>query len=137
MVADRRREAGSAMIMAILAIFLISGAVMVVGSHLQTRFADFRLEERQVTLIALTDAAMAEALAHLRSNPRFLGRAERPFAAGTIASTVVAGAGGELAIIVRATFAGWWSEARAELAAGPTGPQVVHWQRRQGPRSRS
>ncbi len=133
MVAHPRRESGAALIVAILAIFLISSAAMMVGSHLQSRSADFRCEERQVTLIALTDAAMAEALAHLHSDAQFSGRAESPFGAGTIASAVTTGPDGTVAITASVTYAGWWSEARAELEPGPNGPQVVRWQRRQGP----
>ena len=128
-----RRDAGFALLLGIAAIALVSTAVLVVGEQLLCKARDFRLEERQITLIALSDAALAETLAHLSADPSFDGVTERPLEPGTISSRVRTSSPGSATVVARGSFGQWQATLEAEVALGAGRPRVLSWTRTTGP----
>jgi ABC-type Co2+ transport system permease subunit len=114
-----------------MAVFIAATAVLLVGQHLHIGFSELQTERRQVNLIALSDAALAETLAGLAADPSFSGVSAHPFGNGTIASTVSPAGHGLVTVVARARFAGWQGTLKAEVEV--TGPRVVRWSRSQKP----
>jgi hypothetical protein len=112
-----------------MAVFLVATAVLLIGQHLHIGFGEYQAERRQVKLIALTDAALAETLAGLAADPSFSGVSEHPFGNGTVASTVSPAGPGLVRITAKASFAGWQGALKAEVEVA--GPKVVRWSRSQ------
>jgi hypothetical protein len=114
-----------------MAVLIAATAVLLVGQHLQVGFDEYRTERRQVNLIALTDAALAEAMAGLAADPGFTGAPEHPFGNGTVGSTVAPAGSGLVTVIASARYGGWQGELVAEVEVA--GPRVVRWSRSQKP----
>jgi len=70
-------------------LLLVSLAVALVAASLQTAMRGVRHELRSIKLMALTDAALAEALARLAQSPGFTGQPDHPFGGGTLGSEVL------------------------------------------------
>jgi hypothetical protein len=127
------RERGFALLVGIFVVALVGVSVLLVLQYLQVRVDELRLEERTVTLTALTDAALAETLARLDTDPAFPGLGRRAFGRGAIASRVVATSGNGRRVAAEARFGRWRGLLEATVELGPSGPRVASWERRQGP----
>lgn len=128
----RHGERGFTVLLGIIAMVLAAMAAAMVLELVHHDVGELRLEERSATLVALSDAALAESLARLAADPAFPGFPSRPLGAGRISSTVEHQSGGAL-VRARAESAGWQAvlEAEVDLAAGS--PRVTSWRRSRGP----
>lgn len=123
------REAGYSLLSALFVLLLVSLALALVAASLDLGMRSVRHQARDLRLTALTDAALAEALAHLAGNERFEGLAEHPYGGGTVASEVVPMGTRRWRVIGRAS----WGEARravrVEVVATAEGLAVGGWRR--------
>jgi hypothetical protein len=85
---SRSRERGSALLTALLTLFLVSIAIALLAASLQLRMRLVRQEVQTVNLVTLADAALAEALAQIYVNASFAGIEEHPLGKGAIQSQV-------------------------------------------------
>ena len=128
-------QRGFALLIAIGATALIAAAVMLVGRHLQIRYDEYRLDKRDVHLVALSDSAVAETLASLAADSGFPGIPSRPFGGGTVGSRVVPNGADSVTVEARGTYAGWMMTIRAEVSLSASGPRVMQWKRGTQPTS--
>jgi hypothetical protein len=126
----RHAQSGYGLLLAIAAMALVAVAVMTASQLLQTRFDEFRVEERQVALTALTDAALAETLAGLAASPAFAGVPEHVFAQGRIGSTVRPFGPGTVEVTARGTRHDASARVVAEVDLSGPRPKVLRWTRR-------
>ena len=127
--AGRPGERGQAMVVVLTLVLLLGVALAVVAALLVSRMERVQAESRRVAVSALSDAAMAETLAHLAALPTYGGVPERPFGGGTIRSTVEHGAGKTFVIRSVARFQGAAVEVEARGRIGGRGPEVESWRR--------
>ena len=118
------RESGVALLWALLAVTAVAASVLLVASAVASRQPSSRYDHRNVVLTALSDAAMAETLARLSSDPACSGIDERPFGGGTIASTVTTTPYGLREVTAVGEYQEWRSVVRAEVAMDQ-GPRIV------------
>lgn len=133
MTVSDQRQRGFAAIVAIAALALCSVTVLLVSAHLERRLSELRLEARTVTLIALGDGALDEALAGLAEDPDWPGVSPHTLGAGTISSRVVAAPDGRFTVTAIARFEAWRSIVEAAVELTPAGPRLTEWRRFQGP----
>ncbi len=117
-------ESGVALLWALLATTAVAGSVLLVAGIVASRQPASRYDYRSVVLTALSDAAMAETLARLATDPAFSGIDARRFGAGTISSSVSVTPFGLRLVTAVGEFQGWQSVVRAEVALEP-GPRLV------------
>ncbi len=124
-----RKENGFALPGALLALLLLSVALALVAASLQLRMRLVLRESRFLTLTTLSDAALAEALAHLSESASFRGLARHDFGDGTLKSEIRPISGVLFEVTATATYAGKARivEATALRPPGQTA-RVVHWQ---------
>lgn len=125
----KESESGFALVTALLAVFLLSVALALVATSLQIRMNMVRQEARSLTLTALSDAALAETLAHLAIDATYRGVAAHPFGGGTIGSEVVRVDTRRYVVRATASYAGVERAVRATVLRLPEGTQVVSWSR--------
>ncbi len=129
---SRETQAGSALMLALVAATIVAMAVLLTAGFLQTRTDAFGHQARGVELTALADAALAEALANLAKNKSFKGAARHPFGSGEIGSSV--SPAGKDMVQIRAV--GAYEQGRISIVAdvklNPSGPRVIRWRYRQG-----
>jgi hypothetical protein len=126
------RERGAGLVLALAALTVVAGAVLLVASHLQASQLTLRHDHRSAVLDTLTDAAFAEALAGLSLDPNFIGLPSHAYGQGVIASAV--GPAGETSrsVIATARYQGWTGRISAEVDVS-TGPLVMRLYRSQSP----
>lgn len=123
-----RKEAGFALPGALLALLLLSVALALVAASLQLRMRLVQRESRSLTLTALSDAALAEALARLSESASFRGRPEHAFGAGTLESEVHPINAVRFTINATAAHAGRERIVEAEVVRPPgQTARVVRW----------
>ena len=84
----RKGERGVALIVALVAVFVVTLSVLLIASLIQSRVNSFHVEERRVKLVTLSDGAMAETLARLHEYHGFRGIDSKPLGDGLISSKV-------------------------------------------------
>ncbi len=99
------RQSGFALPGALLALLLLSVALALVGASLQLRMGLVQREARTVTLVALSDAAIAETLANLTYDSDYGGVRNRDLGGGRIASEVRRFSAVSFRVTATATFA--------------------------------
>lgn len=117
------------LVTALFAIFLLAVGLALVGSSLHLRMSMVRQEARSLNLTALSDAALAETLAHLAIDATFRGVEAHPFGGGTIESEVARVGTLRYEVTARASYAGGERAVRAVVLRLPEGTQVVSWTR--------
>lgn len=124
-----RRESGHTLVLALIAVLVLGAALALVAASLISRMQHLRLETRDTSLLALSDAAVARSLAEMAGRPSAGGFGSLPFGGGTIESEVSHGAAGRFVIVARATFRG--TAMRVEVTGVTTelGPRVTGWRR--------
>lgn len=135
MVTARPGERGSALVFAMAVLTLVALTVLAVSAEVFSRGAGVMLEERSVRLTALSDAAVAETLAHLAVDSAFPGIPERRIEGGSIASTVRPAGAWEVEIVATGFWDDWHSVAVVRVNVRDK-PRVLRWQRTQGPQFR-
>jgi hypothetical protein len=116
----------------LIVLVLVGAAASFVAASLNLRLRVTRQEAVRVRLAALSDAALAEALASLAQNVNFLGSAEYAFGRGIIGSevaTIDPGSEPTVEIVASARFGGHSKRVRAEAKLTATGPVVLSWSR--------
>jgi hypothetical protein len=104
-VVSRRGESGYALLSALVVILLLSIALELLAASLQLRLRLVREDGESVILSALSDAAVAEAVANLTLNPDYPGAPEHEFGGGKIASRVTPLGTLTFEVIATASFA--------------------------------
>jgi Tfp pilus assembly protein PilV len=123
-----RKEGGFALPGALLALLLLSVALALVAASLQLRMRLVLRESRSLTLTALSDAALAEALARLSENPAFRGTPAHAFGAGTLTSEVHPLSGVRFEVKATAAYAGRERVVEADVLRPPgQTARVVQW----------
>lgn len=123
-----RKEDGFALPGALLALLLLSMALALVAASLQLRMRLVLRESRSLTLTALSDAALAEALARLSESASFRGTPEHAFGSGTLESEVHPISGVQFEILATATYAGKERIVEADVVRPPgQTARVVRW----------
>jgi hypothetical protein len=133
MVKDTRED-GVALVLVLLALTVVVASVLLVASMVDDRRIPTSYEYRSVMLRALSDAALAESLALLSTDPSFVGVAERPFGGGDITSTVTTTPVGTRMVVSVGSFDGWQSVLTAEVTLEESGPRVLRVSRHQSAR---
>ncbi len=87
-VSSRRRTRGAVLLTVALVLFLLMAGLALVDGALLARARATRDESRRVELQALSDAAMAEALAGLALDRHHRGARAHSFARGAISSRI-------------------------------------------------
>jgi len=133
--AGRMNEKGSALLLAFVAILLTSMSVLLVAGMIRSRRITFDVEERNVVLTALADAAMAESLAEVDKNRNFSGVTQHSLGRGTISSRVVFEKPGYRKIVAEAFYDGWTEviEARIDIREEHKHVLILGWSYRMGP----
>lgn len=118
---------GHALLAAIVVLLLVASAAALLASHLGLKARLVSQESRRIHLVALSDAAMAEALAELAAKTSFRGHDERQYGEGLIASRVRSLPDDKAEITAVATYRGWRRQTRARVVLQPTGPVLLDW----------
>jgi hypothetical protein len=127
-VVRSRREAGFALPGALLAVFLVSVALALIAASLQLRMRLVQRESRFLTLTALSDAALAETLAHLSESASFRGMGAHSFGGGSLKSEVRPLSAVLFEVEATATYAGRARTVEAEVVRPPgETARVVRW----------
>lgn len=123
----RRSESGQAMILALMALLMVSVAGSLLAGSLLLHLRAARHESEGVRLAALADAAVAASLAELSASPASRGLAERDFGGGSIASAIDHPEPERAVVVARAVYRGRSRRVRAEVRLTAAGPRVVAW----------
>lgn len=123
------RESGQVLIVALVVVLLVGVATSLVAASMALRTRHAIEEGTRLRLTALTDAGVAEALAHLSRDPGFAGEPGGELGGGTYESRVQGLGGGLLEIWVEARVGGRLKRVRVTARLLPDGPQVLRWQR--------
>jgi hypothetical protein len=118
---------GHALLAAIVVLLLVASAAALLASHLSLKARLVSQETRRIHLVALSDAAMAAALAELAAKSSFRGHDERAFGDGLIASRVRSLPDDQAEVTAVATYRGWRRQTRALVALQPSGPVLLTW----------
>jgi len=131
-VSHRRRERGYALVMALLVIFLLAVALSLLAASLQLRLRTTLEDAQRVALSALSDAAVAEALANLAQSASYRGAPAHPFGGGRIASRVEPLGANVFRVIATATYRGRQRVVVAAVVRTPGTASVLRWRRLRG-----
>ncbi len=125
-----RHEFGHALVVALVVLLLVGSAATAIAVTLQLETRTSAQEARRIRLVALNDAAMAEALAELARSGSFQGSPEHRLDKGTISSSVRTLGLDRYEITATANLAGWSQVAVAEVDTSGSTPRVLTWQKR-------
>ena len=125
MVNHRRR--GHVLMVAVIVMLVVASAVALIWGHYRLQMQLAIRQTRQVRLVALNDAAVAEALARLAQNPAFRGEASHAFGAGQISSEIRSLDDNRREILAAAKIGGWSRRTRLEVTLVANGPRVDTW----------
>lgn len=125
----RRSQQGHALITALFVLLLVSLAVALVAASLSSAMGGVRQELWDLRLTALTDAAVAEALAHLAHNPGFGGRPDHPYGGGALGSEVVSLGPKRWRVKAWASYRGRRRAVRVEVRQTVDGYLISGWRR--------
>lgn len=128
----RRGEAGFGLLTALMVLFLLSIALALLAGSLQLRMRLVREDAQTVILTALSDAAVAEAVANLAQNADYSGAPEHDFGQGKIASKVKFLGPGLFEVEAVATYSGRTRKVEAEVFRAPGIARVRRWRRLPG-----
>ena len=135
MVSRRHRcrdERGYALLAVLMVIFLLSIALALLGASLQLRMRLVREEGKTVILGALSDAAVAEAVANLAQSASYSGSSEHELGGGRIGSKVEPLGAGIYDVVATANFGGRRRVVQAEVIRQPGMARVRFWRRLPG-----
>lgn len=123
----RRSEGGFALLTALFVLLLLSLVLALLGASLHLRLRLVHQESETLALAALSDAALAEAVAHLAANSSFRGLAEHPYGGGTLESRVEFLGPHRYRVTARAACAGRDREVEAQVLRSPGLIRVWRW----------
>lgn len=114
--AGRRGERGYALLTALAVLTLVAVALTLLSGAVLVRLRQARHETAEVHRVALSDAAVAEALAALASDPDHPGASPHPFGGGTLASRVERVSTHRYRVLATAAWAGVEREVELDVA---------------------
>jgi len=120
-----RPRQGYGLLLALVVIVVMMTALGLLASSLRMGMQEVKRELRTVSLIALTDAAMAETLANLAADNNFDGVQEYRFGDGLISSEIRPLGPRKVEIRARASYGGHDRTLLAEVRLTPSGPLVL------------
>ncbi|HEX4498255.1 MAG TPA: hypothetical protein VIE43_21440 [Thermoanaerobaculia bacterium] len=100
---DHRGEAGTAMILALLVLFLVSISLALLAGSLQLRMRLVREDAETVALSGLSDGAVDEAMAGIAQDADYTGAASHALGDGKI-ETLVRHSGTLYTVVATATY---------------------------------
>ena len=119
------RRQGHGLILALVVIAVMMMALGLLASSMQMGMWEVRREVRTVTLVALSDAAVAETLAGLAADDAFAGVDEYEFGGGRISSRVKSLGEWRVEIAALAILDGQQRELRVAVRLTGSGPVVL------------
>lgn len=122
-----RGSRGHALLVALVVLTLVASALTLLLAHLGLRARLVSQEARRIQLVALNDAAVAEALASLAAKPGWRGISEHRFGSGLIRSRVRHRPDDRAEITAIASYRGWQRRTTTVVRLTPSGPRVVSW----------
>jgi hypothetical protein len=126
---EGRGEAGFGLLGALMVLFLLSVALALLAGSLQLRMRLVREDAQTVILTALSDGAVAEAVANLAQNADYPGAPEHDFGQGKIATRVESLGPGLFDVVATATYSGRTRTVEAEVFRAPGIARVRRWRR--------
>lgn len=111
----RRGQAGSALMTALLVLFLVSVSLALLAASLHLRMRLVKQEAETVNLVTLADGVLAETLASLYVQPDFPGVPEHPLGRGQVRSQVTGAGTVRYVVVATAKYAGKERSARADV----------------------
>jgi hypothetical protein len=105
--------------MALMVLFLLSIALALLAESLQIRMRLVREDAETVILTALSDAAVAEAVANIAQNPGYTGAPAHDFGHGKLSTEVSSLGPGLFEVVATATYAGRTRTVEAEVFRAP------------------
>ena len=123
----RRGESGVALAIALLVLFLVALCLALLALSLYVRMRAVRNESQGIVLRALTDAALAEGLAHLASEPDSTGVAEHPFGGGRIGSRIFDLGESQFRIVATGRLGVRARTVEAQVVRTPFSTEVTSW----------
>ncbi|HKI06614.1 MAG TPA: hypothetical protein VKK31_31850 [Thermoanaerobaculia bacterium] len=129
---SRRRESGYAVLTSLLVIFLLAVALALLAGSLQLRMRLARQDGQSVILSALSDAAVAEAVANLARSASYSGSPKHEFGGGVIASEATSVGSGVFRVVATAKYAQRERVVEVEVFRAPGVARVHRWWRRPG-----
>ncbi|HTQ80815.1 MAG TPA: hypothetical protein VMM92_12525 [Thermoanaerobaculia bacterium] len=124
---SRSREDGFALATALLVTFLVALALSLVSLSLLIRMRAVRQESQGVVLTALSDAALAEAVASLAVDAGAYGAPEHEFGGGRIGSRITPLSGTLFRIVATARLGQRRRLVEAYVQRTPAATQVTQW----------
>jgi hypothetical protein len=103
--------------------------VALVAVSVDSAMRGVRHELRSLKLTALTDAALAEALAHLAQSPTFAGSGEHPFGGGVLGSQVLQVGSKRWRVESWARYRGLVRRVRVDVRQTVDGYAISGWRR--------
>lgn len=125
----RGPEAGQAVVLALLAVLLLTAALALAAGTLVSRMQRIQRAADRTDLLALADAAVAETLANLAAWPVSGGVEPKSLGGGTIRSTVRRGGGKSFTITAEATVRRGNLTVEVKGRLTDHGPEVDSWRR--------
>jgi type II secretory pathway component PulK len=125
----RRGESGTALVMALLVLFLVSVSLTILAFSLQLRMRLVREDAETVILGALSDAAVDEAVAGLALDSSYTGAATHDFGKGTIESRVDPLGSGLYDVMATAVYDGRKRMVDAQVFRSVNKIEVRGWRR--------
>ena len=122
-----RRRTGHALLVAIIVMLIVGAASALIWTHYRLQARLVLRQARQVRLVALNDAAVAEALAQLAENPGYRGEGPHPFAVGEISNEIRSLPDDRREVIATAKYRGWTRRTRLVVTIVSGGPRVDTW----------
>lgn len=127
---ERSTDRGFALLLALGISFLVAALAIVIGRTLDTRSETGFLELRVVKLRALSDAALAETMAHLNESSTYGGQPRHSLGDGTIGSSVEPTGAGTAHVTATAEWHGWSARLEADVGFDAAGnAHVESWKR--------
>jgi type II secretory pathway component PulK len=125
----RRGESGTALVMALLVLFLVSVSLTLLAFSLQIRMRLVREDAESIILGALSDAAVDEAVAGLALDSSYTGATKHDFGKGTIESKVESLGPGLYDVVATAVYDGRKRVVDAQVFRAPGEAYVRNWRR--------
>jgi hypothetical protein len=123
----RGSRSGHVLMVAMIVILIVASAAALIWTHYRLQTKLFLQQSRQIRLIALNDAAVAETLAHLAENDGYRGQPTHDFGDGEISSQVRSLGDDHREIVVVSRYRGWGRRTRLEVTLMAGGPRVDSW----------
>lgn len=106
---------------------LVAAAMTMLATHYGLRARLVSQESRRIHLVALTDAAVAESVAHLNKSAGFGGVAQKEFGGGTLSSEIESLSKKRRSIRATASYRGWTRTVQVQVKIDKGSMEVESW----------